>query len=121
MGDYDNAERDLYQSLVEDPSNEDINFKFNRINNAREQLVLIHEYMNHGDHGTVVQLLTQMLELSPWCAEFREMRARSNLMIGDRISAVSDFKSAIRLQQDGSDDLTNRKLGNAYFDWRFYH
>lgn len=113
MGDYDNAERDLYQSLLEDPSSEDINYKFSRINPAREQIGMIHELVNHGDHGTVVQLLTQLLEISPWCGEFREMRARSNLMIGDKISAISDFKSAIRLQQDGSDDLTNRELGNA--------
>lgn len=31
---------------------------------------------------------------------------RSYLAIGDRISAVSDYKSVNRLMQDGSDDLT---------------
>lgn len=108
MGDYVNAEIDLYHAYQEDPS-EDLSYKFSRINPAREQISLVHDTLSRGDHGHAVQLLTQLLEVSPWCAEFRELRAKSYLMIGDRLSAVSDFRSANRLAQDGSDDLTNRE------------
>jgi DnaJ homolog subfamily C member 3 len=109
MGDYTNAEVDLYNALQEDPHNEDTNYLFHRINPAREQIDLVHDVISQGDHQSSVQLLTQLLEISPWSAEIRELRAKSNLMIGDRIAAVSDFRSVNRLMQDGSDDLTSRK------------
>jgi DnaJ homolog subfamily C member 3 len=109
MGDYTNAEVDLYNSLQEDPHNEETNYLFHRINPAREQIDLVHDVITQGDHLTAVQLLTQLLEISPWSAEIRELRAKAYLMTGDRIAAVSDFRSVNRLMQDGSDDLTNRK------------
>lgn len=106
MGDYDMAERDLYAAIREEPYNEETNYLFHRINPAREQVALVHDLINRNDHGTVITLLTQLLEISPWSPEFRELRAHSYLAVGDRMSAVSDFKSVNRLMQDGSDDLT---------------
>jgi DnaJ homolog subfamily C member 3 len=110
MGDYSNAEIDLYNAFQEDPHSEEISYLFNRINPAREQIELVHDVIAQGDHQTAVALLTQLLEISPWSAEIRELRANSYLMIGDRLAAVSDFRSVNRLIQDGSDDLTNRKF-----------
>jgi DnaJ homolog subfamily C member 3 len=110
MGAYSNAETDLYNAFQEDPHSEEISYLFNRINPAREQIELVHEVIAQGDHQTAVALLTQLLEISPWSAEIRELRANSYLMVGDRLAAVSDFRSVNRLIQDGSDDLTNRKF-----------
>lgn len=112
MGDYNNAEIDLYNALQEDPYNEETNYLFQRINPAREQLDLVRDVMARSDFQTAISLLTQLLEISPWCSEIRELRAQSYLMVGDRIAAVSDFRSVNRLMQDGSDDLTARKLHN---------
>lgn len=112
MGDYNTAEIDLYHVLLEDPHNEEHNYLYQRINPAREQLDLVHEVISRGDHQTAIALLSQLLEVSPWCSEIRELRAQSHLMVGDRLAAVSDFRSVNRLMQDGSDDLTNRKLNN---------
>lgn len=110
LGDYTTAEIDLYHVLQEDPYNEDHNYLYQRINPAREQLNLVYDVITRNDHQTAIALLTQLLEISPWCSEIRELRAQSNLMIGDRLAAVSDFRSVNRLMQDGSDDLTERKL-----------
>lgn len=113
MGDYSKAEIDLYGVLQLDPYNEETNYLFQRINPAREQLDLVRDVMANNDYQTAVALLTQLLEISPWCSEIRELRAQCYLMTGDRISAVSDFRSVNRLMQDGSDDLTLRKLCKA--------
>lgn len=110
MGDYNNAEIDFYNVLQEDPHNEEYNYLYQRINPAREQIDLVHEVIASGEHQTAIALLTQLLEISPWSSEIRELRAQSYLMVGDRLAAVSDFRSVNRLMQDGSDDLTNRKL-----------
>lgn len=106
MGDYNNAEIDLYNVLQEDPMNEETRYLFDRITPARQQIDLVHDVTSRGDHQSAVALLTQLLEISPWSPELRELRAQSNLAIGDRLSAVSDFRSVNRLMQDGSDDLT---------------
>jgi DnaJ homolog subfamily C member 3 len=106
MGDYDNAERDLYNVLQEDVYNEEANYLYHRINPAREQIQLVRDILVQNDHSTAVALLTQLLEISPWSSELRELRAHSYLALGDRLSAVSDFRSVNRLMQDGSDDLT---------------
>lgn len=106
MGEYEKAELDLHHALQEDPYNEETSYLFNRIQPAREQVQLIHDVISRNDHQTAVVLLTQLLEISPWSAEFRELRAHAYLATGDRISAVSDFRSVNRLMQDGSDDLT---------------
>lgn len=113
MGDYNTAEIDLYHVLLEDPQNEEHNYLYQRINPAREQIDLVHDVIARGDHQTAITLLSQLLEVSPWCSEIRELRAQSYLMVGDRLAAVSDFRSVNRLMQDGSDDLTNRKLCNV--------
>lgn len=109
MGDYNKAEVDFYHALHEDLHNEETNYLYQRINPAREQLALVHDVMAQGDYQTSIALLTQLLEISPWSADIRELRAKSYLMVGDRLAAVSDFRSVNRLMQDGSDDLTNRK------------
>lgn len=110
MGDYDRAEIDLYHAFQDDPYHEETNYLYQRLNPAREQLDLVHEVTSRKDHATAIALLTQLLEISPWCAELRELRAQSYLMIGDSLAAVSDFRSVNRLMQDGSDDLTNREF-----------
>lgn len=112
MGDFNNAEVDLYHVLQEDPSTEDNHYLYQRINPAREQIDLVHDVIARGDHSTAISLLSQLLEISPWCSEIRELRAQSYLMVGDRLSAVSDFRSVNRLMQDGSDDLTSRKMSH---------
>lgn len=118
MGDYSSAERDLYSVLQEDPYNEEANYLFHRINPALEQIDLVHDVVARNEHSTAVALLTQLLEISPWSAELRELRAQSNLAIGDRLSAVSDFRSVNRLMQDGSDDLTSHifKLSKLLYE-----
>lgn len=102
LGEYDEAEIDLYNVLQIDPYNEEISYNYQRINPAREQWALVKELMASGDHANAVVLLTQLLEISPWSADLREMRGKSYIMVGDKIAAVSDFRSVNRLSQDST-------------------
>jgi DnaJ homolog subfamily C member 3 len=58
--------------------------------------------MEDGDFQTAITLLTQLLEISPWSAEFRETRSRCYLKAGDKIAAISDMRSVNRLSQDST-------------------
>lgn len=103
LGDYDEAELDLYHVLQVDPYNEEISYLYQRINPAREQWALVQQMMANQDHGTAIVLLTQLLEISPWSAQYREARGKAYILAGDRLSAVSDFRSVNRLSQDSTD------------------
>lgn len=103
MGDFDNAEIDLMNVLRMDPHNHEVNFQYARIDPARDQWALCLDLLARGDYTTAIALLTQLLEICPWSVEIREARAQSYIRVGDRLSAVSDFRSVNRLSQDSTD------------------
>lgn len=103
IGDYTSAERDFYDVLQLDPYHQDANYWYTRIQPARDQYVYILEAIKYNNHAHAIQLMTQLLEISPWSKELREMRADSHIATGDILSAVSDLRSVNRLTQDSTD------------------
>lgn len=103
MGDFDNAEVDLMNVLRMDPHNHDVNFQYARIDPARDQWETCWDVMERGDFTTAIALLTQLLEICPWSVEIREARAQAYIRVGDRLAAVSDFRSVNRLSQDSTE------------------
>ncbi|EAT48083.1 AAEL000807-PA [Aedes aegypti] len=103
MGDFDNAEIDMMNVLRMDPHNHEVNYKYAQIDNARNQWAFCLDVLARGDYATAITLLTQMLEICPWSVEIRESRAQSYIRVGDRLSAVSDFRAVNRLSQDSTD------------------
>lgn len=102
LGDYNNAESDFIEILEEDPHNNDANYQFERLRPARDQWELVEDVMSRGDYKTAITLLTQLLELSPWSALYRETRAKCYIETNDLIAAVSDLRSVNRLSQDST-------------------
>lgn len=103
VGDYTSAERDFYDVLQMEPYHQDANYWYGRVQPARDQYVYILEAIQYNNHANAIQLMTQLLEISPWSKELREMRADSHIAVGDILSAVSDLKSVNRLTQDSTD------------------
>lgn len=58
-------------------------------------------------------MITQLLEVSPWSKELRELRADSYIIEGDILAAVSDLRSVNRLTQDSTDGFY--KLSNLLY------
>lgn len=103
VGDYTSAERDFYDVLQVEPYHQDANYWYGRVQPARDQYVYVLEAIRYNNHAQAIQLMTQLLEISPWSKELREMRADSHIAVGDILSAVSDLKSVNRLTQDSTD------------------
>lgn len=74
-----------------------------RIHPAREQVIYVKNAVLHNDHQQVIALVTQLLEISPWSRELREIRADSYIAMGDILAAISDLRSVNRLTQDSTD------------------
>ncbi|XP_058450318.1 dnaJ homolog subfamily C member 3 [Malaya genurostris] len=103
MGDFDNAELDLMDVLRMDPHNHEVNFQYARIDPARDQWALCVDVIEREDFTTAIALLTQLLEMCPWSVEIREARAQAYIRIGDRLAAVSEYRSVNRLCQDSTE------------------
>lgn len=113
IGDYTKAERDFYDVLQMDSYHQDANYWYGRVQPARDQYEYIMEAIRYNNHGHAIQLMTQLLEISPWSKELRELRADSHIEMGDILSAVSDLRSVNRLTQDSTNGYY--KLSNLLY------
>ncbi|XP_055695415.1 dnaJ homolog subfamily C member 3 [Lutzomyia longipalpis] len=102
LGDYSNAELDFHTVLLEEPYNDDVNYLYSKIDPAREQWAAVEDLIRRGDYRTAIAFLTQLLEISPWSATFRESRADCYIKENDVLSAVSDLRSVNRLSHDST-------------------
>lgn len=93
----------LYYQLQVDPHHQDAYYLHSRIHPAREQVIYVKNAVMHTDHQQVIEMVTQLLEISPWSRELRETRADSYIAIGDILAAISDLRSVNRLTQDSTD------------------
>lgn len=56
--------------------------------------------MAHGHYGETVDYITRIIEVCPWNAELRELRAACHDANGDIMNAVADYHSVTKLRMD---------------------
>ncbi|KAI5638608.1 dnaJ domain-containing protein [Phthorimaea operculella] len=103
LAQYNDAKEDYLQVVHEDPYNEEAQAQYHRMDDIAEELKLAEAYYRGGEYRAVVELCTRLLEVSPWSAHIRQLRAESYTELNDLFSAVSDLRSVNRLQQDSTD------------------
>lgn len=99
---FDLAQLDFYNVLTVDPYNPDATDFIHRIEPTRERFALAQNYYQAEDYYMAIQYLTAVLETSPWSSEIRQLRADCYMRSGDRLAAVTDIRSATRLQSDNT-------------------
>lgn len=97
---FDLAQLDFHNVLRADPYNPEANELIHRIDPARETLNYAEANYNEGNYPMAVHLLTQVIEVCPWAHEIRQLRAESHIKNGELMAAISDIRSATRLQTD---------------------
>ncbi|KAI4464295.1 hypothetical protein MML48_3g00013806 [Holotrichia oblita] len=60
-------------------------------------------YYGNDDYLNAIQLLSEVIEVSPWASELYELRSEMHMENNDVLSAVSDIKAATKLQADNVD------------------
>ncbi|XP_063634126.1 dnaJ homolog subfamily C member 3 [Cydia splendana] len=103
LAQYREAKEDFLQVTYADPYNSEALAQYHKIDEYMEDLRLVEAYYRGGDHRAAVELATRLLEVSPWSAQLRQLRAESYIALNDLFSAVSDIRSVNRLQQDSTD------------------
>lgn len=103
LAQYREAKKDYLQITYDDPYNEEAIAQYHRIDQYIEELRLVEAYYRGGDYRAAIELATALLEVSPWSAQLRQLRAECYIALNDLFSAVSDIRSVNRLQQDSTD------------------
>ncbi|KPJ09977.1 DnaJ-like subfamily C member 3 [Papilio machaon] len=100
---YYDAKEDYLQVTYSEPYNEEAVNQYHAMDGLAEDLRLAEAYYRGGDMRAAADLATRLLELSPWAAQLRQLRAECYIAMNDLFSAVSDIRSVNRLQQDSTD------------------
>lgn len=58
-----------------DPYNEEAIAQYHKIDEYMEEMRLVEAYYRGGDHRAAAELATRLLEVSPWSAQLRQLRA----------------------------------------------
>ncbi|SPP84345.1 dnaJ homolog subfamily C member 3 [Drosophila guanche] len=106
-GEYDEALTDFSQVLREEPNNGVVFEQYSRLEPAKEQWYMVEQQILHGDYHNAINLITQLLELSPWSVPFRQTRSDLYIKVNDAIAAISDLRQVNRLTQDSTEGHYN--------------
>ncbi|CAH1117389.1 unnamed protein product [Phaedon cochleariae] len=99
---YDLAQLDFYNVIKIDPYNAEANDLIQRIEPAKELKRNAEFYYGHNDYPSAIRFLTDAIELSPWNHDLYEFRSELHSLKGDEMSAISDLKTATKLQSDNT-------------------
>ncbi|KAL4703818.1 hypothetical protein ACJJTC_010671, partial [Scirpophaga incertulas] len=75
LAQYREAKEDYLQITYEDPANSEALSQYHRVDEYAEELRLAEAYYRGGDFRAAAELATRLLELSPWAAQLRQLRA----------------------------------------------
>ncbi|XP_053600998.1 dnaJ homolog subfamily C member 3 [Plodia interpunctella] len=99
---YTDAKEDFLHVTNADPYNEEATAQFYKIDEYIDDLRLAEAYYRGGDHRAAADLASSLLEVSPWAAPLRQLRAEAYIALNDMFSAVSELRALSRLQPDST-------------------
>lgn len=89
--------------LESDPYNADAANYLGRIAEIEQKISFVYAYYAENQYAYAIHQLNELLEICPWSSKFRKLRSDLHLENGDRVGAVSDLRSATRLEADNTD------------------
>ncbi|XP_060810105.1 dnaJ homolog subfamily C member 3 [Amyelois transitella] len=102
LAQYREAKDDFLAVSQAEPYNAEAIEQYMKIDQYIEDVQLAEAYYRGGEHRAAAELCSRLLEVSPWSAHLRQLRAESYIALNDLFSAVSDIRAGNRLQQDST-------------------
>lgn len=102
QGNYDEAQLDFYNVLQMDPYNVEANELIQRIQPTVEHKKLAEYYWGNDDYPSAIQLLSEVIEVSPWASDLYELRSQMHIENNDILAAIADIRSSTKLQSDNT-------------------
>ncbi|KAL5004932.1 hypothetical protein ScPMuIL_018388 [Solemya velum] len=102
QGKIDAATEDYKRVLQNDPSNQDAHRNLDIIGPLREQFETAQHFFDNGEFQPAIDILTQIIEISPWDSGLRELRAECYMAQGDLFKAIGDIRTTTKLLSDNT-------------------
>lgn len=102
QGNYDEAQLDFYNVLQMDPYNPEANDLIQRIQPTVERKKMADYYWGNDDYPSAIQLLSEVIEVSPWASDMYELRSQMHMENNDILAAIADIRSSTKLQSDNT-------------------
>merc|ERR1711936_918161 len=102
MGRLDEAHIDLENVVRKEPDNVDAQSQYSMVNNLKDQIEDIRDYINWNNYEPAIESLNEILEHIPWDPSLRELRAEAYLGLGNVVHAISDIRSVTKLTSDNT-------------------
>jgi len=102
QGKLDEARLDYEEILRRDPSNTEAMEHLQELGPLQESIANARLLYEQNDVMATAHLLTRPIELCPWDADLRELRAECYIQLNDYNGAITDLRSATKLRSDNT-------------------
>ncbi|CAF1158159.1 unnamed protein product [Adineta steineri] len=102
QGDFDEAREDFQTVLRSDSSNGEAHTQLDTTIQMGQVFQEAESSYSHQDYARAIELLSTIIEHSPWAIKLRELRADSYLKSGDTLKAINDLKATAKLIPDNT-------------------
>ncbi|KAI0233647.1 DnaJ-like subfamily C member 3 [Lamellibrachia satsuma] len=113
QGKLDDAKVDFEYIVLRDASNSEAAQSLDLLEPLQAQRHQAQELIDQNQHQEAIDVLTHVIENSPWDPELREMRAECYIAQGDYFRAVGDIRPTTKLRNDNTDGYY--KLSTLYY------
>lgn len=103
QGKISEAQTDYNDVLTRDPSNADAKQHLEYMDRLQSSIAEAKQLYERNDCMNVINFLHQPVEICPWAAELREMRADCFVKVGDYHKAITDLRSLTKLINDNTE------------------
>ncbi|KAL4220081.1 DnaJ subfamily C member 3 [Mactra antiquata] len=114
MGNLAAATKDFEQIYRADPNNMEALQYLQQIEPLEAEIEQAKVFYKNQDYQGAIILLSKAIDLIPWNAELREIRAECYIAQGDLVKAVSDIRPTTKLRNDNTAGYF--KLSNLYYE-----
>jgi DnaJ family protein C protein 3 len=102
QGNLQDASKDFTEVITREPNNVEAREKIDIIRDLEERIRLANYYFEQQDYQQVINTLEQPIELCPWDANLRELRAEAYIAQGELFKAISDIRPTAKLVPDNT-------------------
>ncbi|XP_013387909.1 dnaJ homolog subfamily C member 3 [Lingula anatina] len=114
QGKLSEAEEDYLAVLEVETSNAEAQKQLQLLEPQRENIRLAKEYYEQHDFQAAIDAVSLAIDVSPWDADLRELRAESYIAQGNYFKASGDLRTTTKLVSDNTEGYY--KLSNLHYD-----
>lgn len=118
QGKLQDAKEDFETVIQKEPTNEEAIQQIHLLSPVHSDILTAKDFYRNKQYEAAIDILSRIIDICPWDAELREIRANCYLAVGENFKAISDIRSTTKLISDNTDaflklSLIHYQMGDA--------